>query len=164
MKPLFFSFLILLTVCSGNNTLAQISERLLEEPHDSTILYTGWYNIVDTNNGIKRQLDKSTDTFFIDPNPIVTVANIKTSEIYESNTGGQKFVGLTMHLDETGTESWSVATEKAIGKQLAFILDNRLLQVAKVNSQITSGVTALNRGDYSRAELENFKKIIESEK
>jgi hypothetical protein len=49
-------------------------------------------------------------------------------------------------------------------KKLAFILDNRLLQVATVNSQITGGITALNRRDYSRQELENFKIIIESEK
>jgi preprotein translocase subunit SecD len=109
-------------------------------------------------------LDKSTDTFFIDPKPIVVVKNFTTFEIYESNADGQKYIGLTMRLDEVETENWSVATEKAIGKQLAFILDNRLLHVAKVNSQISACVTALNRGDYSKSELENFKTIIESER
>jgi preprotein translocase subunit SecD len=176
MMTLFLSFMFLLTACSDNNSQAQVSDRLLEDPehnikdnpnvtkHDSTILYTGWYYIVDTDNGFKRQLDKSTDTFFIDPKPIVVAKNFTTFEIYESNAGGQKYIGLTMRLDEQGTENWSVATEKAIGKQLAFILDNKLLYIAKVNSQITAGVTALNRGDYSKAELENFKTIIESEK
>ena len=176
ITTLFLSFIFLLTACSGNNSQAKVGDRLLEDPehhikdspnitkHDSTILYTGWYYIVDTDNGFKRQLDKSTDTFFIDPKPIVVAKNFTTFEIYESNAGGQKYIGLTMRLDEAGTENWSVATEKAIGKQLALILDNRLLHVAKVNSQITAGVTALNRGDYSRAELENFKTIIESER
>jgi hypothetical protein len=176
MMTLFLSFMFLLTACSDNNSQAQVGDRLLEDPehhikdspnitkHDSTILYTGWYYIVDTDNGFKRQLDKSTDTFFIDPKPIVVAKNFTTFEIYESNAGGQKYIGLTMRLDEQGTENWSVATEKAIGKQLAFILDNKLLYIAKVNSQITAGVTALNRGDYSKAELENFKTIIESEK
>ena len=176
MTTLFLSFIFLLTACSGNNSQAKVGDRLLEDPehhikdspnitkHDSTILYTGWYYIVDTDNGFKRQLDKSTDTFFIDPKPIVVAKNFTTFEIYESNAGGQKYIGLTMRLDEAGTENWSVATEKAIGKQLALILDNRLLHVAKVNSQITAGVTALNRDDYSRAELENFKTIIESER
>ena len=69
-----------------------------------------------------------------------------------------------MRLGKEGTENWSYATQKAIMKKLAFILDNRLLQVATVNSQITGGITALNRRDYSRQELENFKIIIESEK
>jgi hypothetical protein len=176
MTTLFLSFMFLLTACSDNNSQAQVGDRLLEDPehhikdspnitkHDSTILYTGWYYIVDTDNGFKRQLDKSTDTFFIDQKPIVVAKNFTTFEIYESNAGGQKYIGLTMRLDEQGTENWSVATEKAIGKQLAFILDNKLLYIAKVNSQITAGVTALNRGDYSKAELENFKTIIESEK
>lgn len=176
MTTLFLSFMLLLTACSDSSSKANVGDRLLEDPehhikdspnitkHDSTILYTGWYYIVDTDNSFKRQLDKSTDTFFIDPKPIVVAKNFTTFEIYESNTGGKKYIEMTMRLDETGTENWSVATEKATGQQLAFILDNRLLQVAKVNAQITAGVTALNRGDYSRAELENFKTIIESEK
>jgi len=176
MTTLFLSFMFLLTACLDNNSQAQLGARLHEDhehhikdspninKHDTTILYTGWYYIVDTDNGFKRQLDKSTDTFFIDPKPIVVAKNFTTFEIYVSNTDGQKYFGLTMRLDGQGTENWSVATEKAIGKQLAFILDNKLLYVAKVNSQITTGVSALNRGDYSKAELENFKTIIEGEK
>ena len=176
MTTLFISLFFLLTSCSDNSSQTKIGDRLLEDPehhikdspgitkHDSTTIYTGWYYVVDSDNGFKRQLDKSTDTFFIDPNPIVTAKNFTTFEIYGSNEGGQKYVGLTMRLDQIGTENWSIATGKSIGKQLAFILDNRLLHVAKVNAQITAGVTALNRGDYSKAELENFKKIIESEK
>ena len=69
-----------------------------------------------------------------------------------------------MRLDKEGTQHRSYATQKAIMNKLAFILDNRLLQVATVNSQITSGVTALNRGDYSKQELENFKTTIETER
>jgi preprotein translocase subunit SecD len=132
--------------------------------HDSSILYTGWYFIMDSENGFKRPLDKSSDTFFIAPNPIVTAKNFTSLEIYESNSDGQKYIGLSIKLDETGTENWSAATEKAIGKNLAFILDNRLVHVAKINSQVSAGVTALNRSDYSKAELENFKRIIESER
>ena len=171
---LFLSFIFFQTACSDNKK--KVGDRLLADPehhikdspnilvHDSTILYTGWYYVVDTDNGFKRQLYKSTDSFFIDPTPIVVAKNFTTFEIYESNAGGQKYIGLTMRLDKAGTENWSVATGKSIGKQLAFVLDNQLLQVAKVNSQITVGVTALNRADYSRAEIENFKTIIESER
>lgn len=69
-----------------------------------------------------------------------------------------------MRLDETGTKAWSIATKKAVGRKLAFILDNRLLHAPAVNSQIIGGVTALNRSDYSKAELEDFKTIILSER
>jgi preprotein translocase subunit SecD len=176
MTTLFLSFIFLLTGCSDNYSQAKLGDRLVEvsehhiknspnfTKHDSTILFTGWYYIVDNNNGFKRQLEKSTDTFYIDPKVIVVAKNFTTLEIYESNAVGQKYVGLLMRLDKMGTQKWSVATEKAIGKKLAFILDNRLLHVAKVNSQITAGVATLNRDDYSKAELEKIKIIIESEK
>jgi hypothetical protein len=176
ITTIFLSVIFLIS-CNSSNKKADSNDRvLLEDPehqikdspkitkHDSTILYTGWYYIVGADNGYKRQLDKSTETYFIDNHPIVTVKNFTTLEIYESDSGGKKYVGLTMRLDEKGAENWSIATEKSIGGYLAFILDDRLLYVAKVNSQITVGVTALNRGDYTRQELENFKTIIESEK
>jgi len=177
MTSLLLSLMLLLTGCSDNSSAKQkIGDRLLEDPenhikdspdilkHDSTILYTGWYYVVDTPNSYKRQLDKSDETYYLDPEPIVTAKNVTTFEIYERSYNNKKYFGLTMRLDKEGTMNWSYATQKAIMNKLAFILDNRLLQVATVNSQITGGVTALNRGDYTRQELENFKTIIESER
>jgi preprotein translocase subunit SecD len=179
MMTLLFSLVFVLTSCADNSLTERkqnSGDRLLEDPehhikdspdilkHDSTILYTGWYYVVDSSNSYKRQLDKSEEAYYLDPKPIVTAKNFTKFEIYESNFKDKKYLGLTMRLDKEGTESWSNATLRAQGSRLAFILDNRLLQVAMVNSQITGGVTALNRGDYSRQELENFKTIIESEK
>ena len=177
MTTLLFSLVFLLTGCANNTSAKQkIGDRLLEDPehhikdspdilkHDSTILHTGWYYVVDTPNNYKRQLDKSAETYYLDPKSIVTAKNITTFEIYEGNFKSKKYFGLTMRLDKEGTENWSFATQKAIMNKLAFIIDNRLVQVATVNSQITGGVTALNRLDFSREELENFKAIIESEK
>ena len=156
------AFAFILTNCSGSNSQTKSNNN---EHHntdttklDSTYLETGWYYVVDNNNNFQRQLDKSTDTFFIDPKSIVTAKNFTKFEIYTSRYGD---VGLSMLLDKTGTENWSIATEKSIGNYLAFILDNKLLQVARVNSQITAGVTALNRGDYSKEELEKIRTIIE---
>jgi preprotein translocase subunit SecD len=179
MMILFVSVALLLTTCTGNSTTkskTKTDDTLREVPehhvkdnqeisnHDSTILHTGWYYVIDTANGVERRLDKSSQTFFLDPLPIVTAKNFTSFEIYESNADGHKYLGLTLRLDKEGTENWSSATANSIGKQLAFVLDNRLLQVARVNSQITAGVTALNRGDYTREELENFKTIIKNEK
>jgi preprotein translocase subunit SecD len=175
ITTVFLSSILLLTACSNSDSATKLDNPPLKDSEhyikatlnlanpDSTVLNTGWYYIVYDESGFKRQLEKSTDTFYLDPKPIVIANNFTKFEIYESKAGGQSYVGLTMILDELGTENWSVATEKAIGKQLAFILDNRLLHVASVNSQITGGVTALNRSDYSKRELENIKRIIEAE-
>jgi preprotein translocase subunit SecD len=167
--------MFLIAACS-NSGQPKYNNRLLNDPehhikdspeitkYDSTILYSGWYYINETETGFKRQLDKSADTYLIDPKPIVTAKNISTFKLYESNTDKQTYWGLIMQLDKEGAENWSIATRKAIGKQLAFILDNRLLYVAKVNAQISNGMTSLNRGNYTKQELENFKTILESEK
>lgn len=127
---------------------------------DST-LKTGWYYIIDTDNGYKRQLDQDTTFYFINPTPIITAKNITILEIYKANYGE---MGLSMKLDDSGTKFWSEATYRTIGKQLAFIFDNKLLHVPKVNSQITGGITALNRGIYLIQELETIKAAIEKEK
>lgn len=178
MTVLLVSCILLLTSC-GDSSIEhnkKIGDRLLEDPehhikdspyilkHDSTILYTGWYYVVDTPNNYKRQLDKTEETYYLDPKPIITAKNVTTFEIYEGNYNNKKYFGLVMRLDKEGTENWSYATQKAVMKKLAFIVDNQLLQAPTVNSQITGGVTELSRTDYSKQDLENFKKIIESEK
>jgi preprotein translocase subunit SecD len=180
MVTFLLTIIFFLASCN-DNTLGdrqKTRDRHLENPehhindsldilkHDSSVLSTGWYYVVDTANGYKRKLDKSEETYYLDPTPIITAKNVTIFEIYESSYNGKKYYGLSMHLDKDGTERWSYATGKAqvMYLRLAFILDNRLLQVAKVNAQITGGVTALNRGNYSRQELENFKTIIESER
>ena len=103
MTTLLLSLMLLLTGCADNSSANQkIGDRLLEDPehhikdspdilkHDSTILYTGWYYVVDTPNGYKRQLDKSDETFYLDPKPIVTAKNVTTFAIYEGNYKNKK--------------------------------------------------------------------------
>lgn len=78
-------------------------------------------------------------------------------------SGGRYSYRLTMQLNREGDKLWAIATKKSIGKQLAFILDNRLLHVATVISPVFSGVTVIDRGNDSRQEIEKVKTIIESE-
>lgn len=69
-----------------------------------------------------------------------------------------------MWLDKKGKKNWSYATRASIMKKLAFVLDNTLLQVVTVQSQITEGVAVLSLSDISRQEMEEFKAIIERDK
>lgn len=126
-------------------------------PDDSISLQTGWYYVKDT--GLKRELYRSKEIYLINPDPIVTSKNVVSSEIYESNVSEKSF-GLKMQLDEKGAKAWSIATERATNQQVAFILNNYLLQVATVNGQIDGGVTALNRDIYTKQDLDSFKTLI----
>jgi preprotein translocase subunit SecD len=161
----YFSLALLLCSCQNvedarsNKKITSDTSYTAANGSDS-ILRTGWYYVIDSGN-FKRQLDKSSEFYFIDPHPITTAKNIAELEIYSTDYGKS---GLVMRLDKNGTETWSIATEKYIGKRLAFILDNKLMIAAKVNSQITSGATAINRAVYSDEEIENFKTIINKER
>lgn len=163
-----FCLMISLTNSNGQITPKQDDlkvkmDSLYSQILKDSILVTGWYYIIDTENGFKRQLDKSDETYYIDPRPIVIKDNFSKTEIYETDFKGAytDYVGLTIRLDETGSDSWAIATERAINKRLALIINNKLVNAPQVNAQITSGLTALNRVEYSKMEIEKFKNLID---
>lgn len=155
----FLSCIVLLAYACGApvNHTAGSAHRVL--PVSDSMLYTGWYYVIDAGP-CKRQLDRTDEYYVLDPRPIVTARQIAQMEIYEINGGG---AGLSMQLDEAGAQAWALATEQAQGKKLAFVLHNKLLYTPTVQSSIPGGMTALNRGIYSKAELEKFKAVIQSE-
>jgi preprotein translocase subunit SecD len=68
---------------------------------------------------------------------------------------------LSIRLDKSGTDFWAIATEKAINRRLAFIINDKLVHAPIVNAKITSGLTALNRSEYSEKGTEEFKELID---
>ena len=130
---------------------------------NSKSLCTGWYYVIGTKNDFSYQLNKSYEVYHLDPNPIAIKVNIKSTEIYEASYPGQlpEHFGLKIQLDDFGASKWADATQKAIGKKLAFILDNQLIYTGLVNAQITGGITAINRPEYNKKELEAIKAKLE---
>ncbi|MGZ4006993.1 MAG: SecDF P1 head subdomain-containing protein [Mucilaginibacter sp.] len=126
-------------------------------------LKTGWYYIVDKENSYSRQLYKSNNKYFIDPEPIVSIKHFNKIELITDDFNGKPNQYLSIRFDAVGADAWSKATGKSIYKKLALIIDDKLIYAPEVNAQITGGISALNPGNYSKAELENFEKIIKSE-
>jgi hypothetical protein len=133
---------------------------------DSGFLQTGLYYVSDSSNGIGFNLYKSDRKHYLDPKPLLTAKNFKTIETYEAYLYGKKYSGFKIHLDRKGAKSWSraIGRAKLTGTNLAFVLDNKLLLVMEISSHIGNSVVDINRGDFSVQEVENFKKVIESEK
>jgi preprotein translocase subunit SecD len=160
MKYIAFTSLLFFACGAVENKTMENAEKQETIINSDSTLQTGWYYIVDTANGFKRQLDKDTLFYFINPIPIVTAKNIKAMEIYENQYG----VGLSMNLDDEGTIAWRYATQRELYKRIGFIVKNRLLSAPIVNGEITNGTTALNRGVYTKRELEEIQKRIEGSK
>ncbi|HTA84512.1 MAG TPA: hypothetical protein VK783_16330 [Bacteroidia bacterium] len=137
------------------------STKNYDEKGNVITLQTGWYYIADSGKAYELKLDKANEIYSIDPTPIVAVKDFTTIQIDKSNLSDEYL--LTIHFNDTATKAWNIATRKSIGNRLAFILDNKLLFTPKVNNQINSGVSALNRGDISKEDLEKIKVIIEGE-
>ena len=141
---------------SGNDIQISLEDCFKKNIEDSTLM-TGWYYLSETEDGFVRQMDKTDDSHNINPYPIVIAEDIITLKI-ETNNSGDTY--LAMKFGKRGTESWREATSKAIGKKLAFIVDDKLLSVSLVNAEITNGNSALYSTDYTKEDLEIIEQAI----
>lgn len=125
---------------------------------DSTLM-TGWYYVSEVDNGFVRQLDKTDEFYVINPFPILTAEDIIALAV-EKNNGDESY--LSMKFGKAGTELWRVATGKSVGGNLAFIVNDKLISTPYVNFEITAGISAFGRMDYSKEEYEAIKQEMES--
>jgi len=150
----------LLVNCSGQKKSDETKhvdlESIYEQNMRDSVLATGWYYILESENGFSRQLEKSDAFYFIDPKPILVKEHFKVVKI-ETNFQGNDYLSIQTY--ERYKNIWADATEKSIGKQLGFIIDNKLVYAPKVNARIESGMASL--WAYDKKELENFKKQLE---
>lgn len=153
------SLILILIACYGS--LHAKPFRLIIAP--DSILKTGWYYVSDTQTKYQRQLDKSLEMYYLEPSIIVNVNQFAKFELTSSEFKGKKYPELIIRFDSTGTENWSVATEKSIGRQLALIVNNRLIIAPNVWSKITAGVCIISRIDYTYQDIEEILKEIKRE-
>jgi membrane protease YdiL (CAAX protease family) len=171
MKSVYFfipiallSTVIFFTVCKNqdekvNNGMSL--EDCFQKNIESATLMTGWYYVSETDSGFVRQMDKTDVYYKINPFPIVTVEDMTAFSIQENNDGSTY---LLMKFGTRGTESWREATRKTIGKNLAFIVNDKLLYTPYVNMEIPNGNSALHRNDYSKEEFEKIEQAIKDNK
>ena len=159
-----FCVLMIAIIYNGKRDSDKIKQIDLESIYvqnvRDSILVTGWYYIVDDENGFKRQLDKTDDFYVIDPKPILVKAHFGSVKIYKTEFQGREELGLSIQMNRKCYGLWADATEKSIGKHLGLIVDNKLVSAPYVNGRIERGISSLNRGCYDRKELEDFRKQI----
>lgn len=172
MRNLLISMIALCILASAINCGGQKQNKIMqadiktvyEQNLKDSILTSGWYYIVADNNGFKRQLDKSEESYFINPHPILVKECFDKVALYESHdfkTQSENQFGLSIQIKKNYEDLWADATEKSIGKRLGLIIDNKLVNAPMVNARIEGGMSSLNRGVYNKGELEKFKIQIE---
>lgn len=121
-------------------------------------LKTGWYYIIEDRSGTSRQLNSTDEFYLIDTVPIVTVQEVEKIELVVYQHQNQ----LSIKFKDSAAEKWKIATEKSVGKQLAFILDDKLIMAPTVMTVIPNGYSAIT-GHFSKDELLVIKKRMEKQ-
>lgn len=133
---LILFLIISLTACGQKNK--SISE------HNNNTLKTGWYYVSEKETDFKRQLNGSSETYFINPNVIVSVEQFSEIEFVENEYNGKEFFSLIIQFDKEGTKNWNTGTKNAIGSHLAFIVHDKLIAIPMVNAQIPNGISSVS--------------------
>lgn len=153
-------FGVLIIIGFGANMNADDLNNEPEVIRQDSVLSTGWYSIKIFENDYAYQLENDTTIYFIEPLPIVSVKHFSKLEIKENQFNQ---TSLIIRFDKFGTKAWYEGTKVNVGRQLALIIDNKLVSVGKVMEPIPSGTSSLSSPDYDTKEILEFKSIIEKE-
>lgn len=106
----------------------------------------GWYHVIDNKK----------DSLSIEP--ILTVNDFATLELDTSNLGQYAIFG---QISQQKIKKWAIETEKAIGKQIAFVFNDSIITSPQVNAKIESGAFVItSSSDKKLPQL--YKQIIEN--
>jgi hypothetical protein len=120
-------------------------------------LKTGWYGISPERNLYQRIEAKTSDSFFVNPNPILTVRDFESVTIRDAKSGYMS--EMLFKLNNNVSEKWEKETGRYIGEKIGFVLNNKLIQVLKVNEPLYGGFTMIS--GFPATELELIKKQVE---
>lgn len=152
MKNLLLSSIIILT----------LSSYQLE-----TKLRTGWYYLCENkSHGEMRELLGHSDTFCLNPEIIIGTEHFQNFIRTDSFITDEHVVyELILQFDSVGKSKFNIATTiAAVNKDnLAFIFNDTLIQVAKVQSQVNSGSFVVLNRSLDKVALEELKLKLISE-
>lgn len=137
-------------------------ELAYEQNISDSMLVTGWYYTTDQGKGFKRKLDKSEETFFIDPKPIATKDNFRSVDIYQTDFKGTRpdIAGLNTILDDFGRTAFAYATYKSYDRHVVLVINNKLVSALLVKSVLNDGNPFLQRKEYNLSDIQAFAKEI----
>lgn len=135
MKYKVLFILLSFTLCSP---IIAISQNIHRE--------NGWYHVIDNQK----------DSLSIEP--IVTVNDFAALKLDTSYLGQYAIFG---QISKHKIKKWASETEKAIGKQIAFVFKDSIITSPQVNSKIESGAFVItSSSDKKLPQL--YKQIIEN--
>ena len=99
--------------------------------------------------------------YYLDPKPIVGLADIKSAKVGEDNLG-KSF--LSVELKESGATRLQKQTEQSVGRQLAFIVQGKVLNAPVIKEKIGGGSLNVQLGKLTASDLklDEFVKMVKT--
>lgn len=121
MKKKLIRVILLVCLLCGSSAVAQSLPR-----------ENGWYNILD---GRKDSIDEV---------PIVTVKDFDVLSLDSTVFHDHTYFQISGAVSKHKRRKWADATEKAIGKRIGFVFNNKVITAPQVNMRIESGNFAIS--------------------
>lgn len=164
--------MFLFGACAVGNNNSQNEENIACQAEDSVVtayafkdfngrLVSGCYYVTDSLSGVERTMWKTGEKLYISPKAIVAVANFGSIKI-ESDQFGKS--AILVSLDKEGAEKFAEATEKWVGRQLAFVINDTLVSAPQVNMRIDGGNLMITNLGFTEDKCREFVDSMNSEK
>ncbi|MEM6964768.1 MAG: hypothetical protein AAF573_08395 [Bacteroidota bacterium] len=141
VKGLIFqmlTILIMVTSCADSATQSQNEGKTSETKIvDASNLKTGWYYMrnQEDEQTVKMPLMGTTETYLIDPDPIVTTQHVEEASISETFN----IKGIKIQLNDKGKERWSAATAAHTNQYFGVVMNGQLINRMRIAAQDNFG-------------------------
>jgi hypothetical protein len=154
--------LLIVAMLSGKPTSYPriVKYRYAEAQADAKKLQTGWYVVVDSSK-FKRVHTRKSSSHFLDWVPLCIVGDFTAENIYANKQGSFE---MSFTLSEYALKAWKSSCYEDIGMKVAFVLNDQLIDIVKVDKEVKNGLIVLKENAYTEEELKAIKHAIEKEK
>lgn len=162
MKYIKFLILLPLAAClsnSSNNTVSSISLQA-----DSTFLRTGFYELSDSYNGLKKTEEYTGETVYLSPKPLTSVDDVIASKLTREHIDSGRVDGINLQYNAKGTAALSKFSANPDVHKTAVVIANRLMYIVEIKGHITTGNVSIYLSNQSEQEIEALRQLIEQKK
>lgn len=142
-----------------------INDSLGKPLIDTTYMMTGFYLLAANDEpGVKMRKSHSDEIYAIDPTPLASVKNLRNVRIDRLQDDDNTYISLCLTMDEQGTQDLKNGLKNSLDKDIAVVIANRLLYVARNKMATSNGTMCVSMQSYSEDEIEAMRKAVEEKR
>ena len=152
-------FLIFFIVISGSiSGYCQVQSNKPGMDTSEVFMPTGFYGVESDSSNYQIARISDNQTYYLNPDILLPVDRFE--KVKTKNYRPMKMYELHIHFDSLGTIECADVTQKYLYSRIAFIYNNKLINIPYVASPVTSGNLTFNLPNLERTEIRQIRKGI----